>query len=225
MIIVGEAARLPRPMARRSCSAALQLAQDTGAIADGWDGFGMLHTAAGRVGALDRRLRAGRGRQGDGGHSRRRPEDGRAAGRGRGRPLEARRGEGNLCRHRTAMPAHRAPISSCLAPPIPRMSATYVNTEGRVQMTTRAVQPKGDAREDWAIFRALSAVMGKSLPYDTADDLRAVLRGKAGREHAVFGAWLCAGREGRSGAFRCAASRRWQPRQPAVRVALWPTST
>ena len=53
---------------------------------------------------------------------------------------------------------------------------TYVNTEGRVQMTRRAVQPKGEAREGWAILRALSDVLGKKLPYDSADDLRAALR-------------------------------------------------
>ena len=56
------------------------------------------------------------------------------------------------------------------------MVATYVNTEGRVQMTRRAVQPKGEAREGWAIFRALSDVVGNTLPYDSADDLRAALR-------------------------------------------------
>ena len=56
------------------------------------------------------------------------------------------------------------------------MSATYVNTEGRVQMTTRAVQPKGEAREGWAVFRAMSDVLGRPLPYNTADGLRAALR-------------------------------------------------
>ena len=56
------------------------------------------------------------------------------------------------------------------------MAATYVNTEGRVQMTRRAVQPKGEAREGWAIFRALSDVVGKTLPYDSADALREALR-------------------------------------------------
>jgi NADH-quinone oxidoreductase subunit G len=56
------------------------------------------------------------------------------------------------------------------------MVATYVNTEGRVQMTRRAVQPKGEAREGWAIFRALSDVVGKTLPYDSADALREALR-------------------------------------------------
>ena len=45
--------------------------------------------------------------------------------------------------------------------------ATWVNTEGRVQYGRRATFPKGDAKEDWTILRALSGVMGKTLPYDS----------------------------------------------------------
>ena len=41
-------------------------------------------------------------------------------------------------------------------------SGTYVNTEGRVQMANRAAFPPGDAREDWAILRALSDVLAAS---------------------------------------------------------------
>ena len=52
-------------------------------------------------------------------------------------------------------------------------SGTYVNLEGRVQRGERAVFPPGDAREDWAIFRALSDVLGKRLPFDTLEQLRA----------------------------------------------------
>jgi NADH-quinone oxidoreductase subunit G len=54
-------------------------------------------------------------------------------------------------------------------------SATYVNTEGRVQMTARAVFPPGDAKDDWAIIRALSARVGQQLPYDTLQALRAAM--------------------------------------------------
>lgn len=50
-------------------------------------------------------------------------------------------------------------------------SGTYVNMEGRTQITRRAVHPPGLAREDWTIIRALSGVMGHTLPYDTADQL------------------------------------------------------
>ncbi|MCL5775497.1 NADH-quinone oxidoreductase subunit NuoG [Limibaculum sp. FT325] len=49
---------------------------------------------------------------------------------------------------------------------------TYVNTEGRVQVANRAGFPPGDAREDWAILRALSAELGVTLPFDTLDALR-----------------------------------------------------
>ena len=52
-------------------------------------------------------------------------------------------------------------------------SGTYVNLEGRVQRGERAVFPPGDAREDWAIFRALSDVLGKRLPFDNIEQLRA----------------------------------------------------
>jgi NADH-quinone oxidoreductase subunit G len=48
----------------------------------------------------------------------------------------------------------------------------YVNTEGRVQIANRAGFPPGDAREDWAILRALSDAVGKKLPYDSLGALR-----------------------------------------------------
>jgi len=42
-------------------------------------------------------------------------------------------------------------------------------------MAMRAAFPPGEARDDWAILRALSDVLGKRLPYDTMDQLRAAL--------------------------------------------------
>jgi hypothetical protein len=54
-------------------------------------------------------------------------------------------------------------------------SATYVNVEGRAQMTSRAAFPPGDAKEDWAIVRALSAHVGHKLPYDSLPALRAAM--------------------------------------------------
>jgi NADH-quinone oxidoreductase subunit G len=62
-------------------------------------------------------------------------------------------------------------------------SGLYVNTEGRVQMAERVVFPKGDAKEDWAIVRALSDRAGQKLPYDSLDQLRSKLMG----EHPTFG--------------------------------------
>jgi NADH-quinone oxidoreductase subunit G len=51
--------------------------------------------------------------------------------------------------------------------------ATWVNMEGRVQRSLRAVFPPGDAREDWTIIRALAEMLGVRLPYDSLDQLRA----------------------------------------------------
>jgi NADH-quinone oxidoreductase subunit G len=59
----------------------------------------------------------------------------------------------------------------------------YVNTEGRVQRGERAVFPKGEAREDWTILRALSEGLGAKLPYDSLDQLRA----KLFADHPTFG--------------------------------------
>jgi NADH-quinone oxidoreductase subunit G len=53
---------------------------------------------------------------------------------------------------------------------------TYVNTEGRAQLGRRAVFPPGEAREDWAIIRALSGAMGKPLPFNSLPELRRAMR-------------------------------------------------
>jgi NADH-quinone oxidoreductase subunit G len=52
---------------------------------------------------------------------------------------------------------------------------TYVNLEGRVQVAEFAVHPPGEAREDWTILRALSDVLGKTLPFDNLSQLRAAI--------------------------------------------------
>jgi NADH-quinone oxidoreductase subunit G len=51
----------------------------------------------------------------------------------------------------------------------------FVNTEGRPQMANRAGFPPGDARENWAILRALSAALGATLPFDSLAALRAAM--------------------------------------------------
>ena len=51
-------------------------------------------------------------------------------------------------------------------------SGTYVNTEGRVQMTRAATSLPGVAREDWKILRAASEYLGAPLPYDDIEVLR-----------------------------------------------------
>jgi NADH-quinone oxidoreductase subunit G len=52
---------------------------------------------------------------------------------------------------------------------------TYVNIEGRVQRSERATFAPGDAREEWTIFRALSDLISKPLPFDRFDQLRAAM--------------------------------------------------
>ncbi len=51
----------------------------------------------------------------------------------------------------------------------------FVNTEGRPQLALRAGFPPGDAKENWAILRALSAELGATLPYDSLPQLRQAL--------------------------------------------------
>jgi len=194
MIIVGEAA-LCRADGAAVFAAALGLAQDSGAITEGWAGFGVLHSAAGRVGALDVGFLPA--------------EDGRATAEILGGGLATvvllgadEAGLGGLGgatviyvgSHGDAGAARADIILPCAA--YTEMSATYVNTEGRVQMTRRAVQPKGDAREGWSIFRALSGLFGKPLAYDTADELRDLLRGRPGENTAFSGRGYAPGARG-----------------------------
>ncbi|GAA5860190.1 hypothetical protein JCM8547_009220 [Rhodosporidiobolus lusitaniae] len=51
-------------------------------------------------------------------------------------------------------------------------SVTWVNTEGRAQLGRTAVVPPGAAREDWKIVRALSEVLGATLPYSDTGAMR-----------------------------------------------------
>jgi NADH dehydrogenase (ubiquinone) Fe-S protein 1 len=51
-------------------------------------------------------------------------------------------------------------------------AGTYVNTEGRVQMTRAATGLPGASRTDWKIIRAVSEFLGAPLPYDDVAQLR-----------------------------------------------------
>ena len=174
MIVIGEGV-LAREDGQAILAAAHDYALEIQAIKDDWAGFGVLHFAAGRVGALDTGFVPGEG-----------GADTQAMLSGSMETLVLLGADevdlsnvGNakiiyVGSHGDAG-ASRADIILPAAA-YTEMVATYVNTEGRVQMTRRAVQPKGEAREAWAIFRALSDVVGKTLPYDSADELRAALR-------------------------------------------------
>ena len=54
-------------------------------------------------------------------------------------------------------------------------AGTYVNTEGRVQLSDKAVFAPGDAREDWTILRALADAFGVELGFDSFEELRAAM--------------------------------------------------
>ncbi len=171
MIIVGQGA-LRRPDGAAILAAAWALAATVGALTPEWHGFNVLHTAAARVGALDLGFLPGPG--------------GKAvpAMLGGGVDLLWLLGADEL--NTAAIGAntfvvyqgHHGDLGAGRADVILPGSAytekggTYVNTEGRVQRGYVAVQPPGEAREDWAILRAFSAVLGAPLPYDTIQDVR-----------------------------------------------------
>ena len=149
-----------------------------GAREEGWNGLAVLHTAAARVGGLDLGFVPG-----DGGHD----VIGMIAAAAAKEidvlfllgadeiPMNAL-GDTFVVyigTHGDAG-AHRADVILPGAA-YTEKSAIYVNTEGRVQMTARAAFPPGDAREDWAILRALSDVLGKRLPFDSLHELRRAL--------------------------------------------------
>jgi NADH-quinone oxidoreductase subunit G len=154
-------------------AAAVKAAQALGAIKDGWNGFSILHTAASRVGGLDVGFVPASG--------------------GKAATAMAQAGGVDVLFNLGAdeidiapgafvvyigthgdKGAHRADVILPGAA-YTEKSGIYVNTEGRVQMAARAGFPPGDAREDWAILRALSDMVGHKLPYDSLSGLRAAL--------------------------------------------------
>jgi len=177
LIIVGQGA-LARVDGVSVLANAAKLAKAVGAISEDWNGFSVLHTAASRVGGLDIGFVPG-----EGGKSIAAMQD--AASKG---DLEALfllgADEMDMSAFGNAFVvyigthgdrgAHGADVILPGAA-YTEKSGTYVNTEGRVQMADRAGFPPGDAREDWAILRALSAVLGKTLPFDSLGALRALL--------------------------------------------------
>jgi NADH-quinone oxidoreductase subunit G len=171
LILIGAGA-LARKDGGAIAALAAKAAIEFGALKDGWNGFSMLHAAASRVGALDLGLVPGAGGL----------NTAQMAGGGvevlfllGADEIEVAPGAFviYLGTHGDRG-AHRADVILPGAA-YPEKSAIYVNTEGRVQMTTRAAFPPGDAREDWAILRALSGVLGHTLPYDSLAQLRQIL--------------------------------------------------
>jgi NADH-quinone oxidoreductase subunit G len=172
MIIIGQGA-LARPDGAAVAALAARLALEVGAVKADWNGFCVLHTVASRVGALDIGFVPG--------------SSGRAAAEmTRAGALEVAflLGADEIDVAPGAFVVyigshgdrgtHRADVILPGAA-YPEKSGIFVNTEGRVQMAARATFPPGEAREDWAIVRALSDVLGRKLPYDSLAALRAAL--------------------------------------------------
>jgi NADH-quinone oxidoreductase subunit G len=170
MLIVGQGA-LMRSDGSAVLAMARQIAEDHGMVSDDWNGFNVLHTAAARVGGLDLGLVS------DGVDS---ILDGCSSGAvevvyllGADEFDTDKLGNAFVIYqgHHGDAGAHRADVILPGAA-YTEKNATYVNTEGRVQRARLAVFPIGEAREDWTIIRALSGVLGHTLPYDTLDQVR-----------------------------------------------------
>jgi NADH-quinone oxidoreductase subunit G len=172
MILVGAGA-FARKDGAAVASLAAKAAIELGAVKDGWNGFSVLHNAASRAGALDLNFVPG-----EGGLTALQMAQAGAldivfllgvdeidVAPGAFIIYVGTHGDRGAARADVVLPAAA----------YPEKSATYVNTEGRVQMAARAAFPPGDAREDWAILRALSDVLGKKLPYDSLAALRRAL--------------------------------------------------
>jgi NADH-quinone oxidoreductase subunit G len=171
IIIVGQGA-LKGDAGGDVLAQAAAIAQKFGALTPEWNGFAVLHTAASRVAGLDLGFVPG-----EGGLD--------VAGMLGGKldvlfllgadEIEVPAGPFVVYQGTHGdKGAHRADVILPGAA-YTEKSGTYVNTEGRVQVSNRAVFPPGDARDDWAILRALSDVLDVRLPYDSLTDLRRTL--------------------------------------------------
>src|SRR4051812_10093350 len=170
--IVGQGA-LARPDGAAILAMAAKAAVSVGAIRDGWNGFSVLHTVASRVGGLDvgfvpslSGLSAAKMAQ---------PDAFDVLFLLGADEVEIAPGAFTVyIGTHGDQGAHRADVILPSAA-YTEKSGLYVNTEGRVQMAARAAFPPGDAREDWAIIRALSEVLGHKLSYDSLSAVRAAL--------------------------------------------------
>jgi NADH dehydrogenase/NADH:ubiquinone oxidoreductase subunit G len=48
----------------------------------------------------------------------------------------------------------------------------YTNDQGRVQASSKAINPPGEAREDWQILAGVAASLGLTMAYQSSDDVR-----------------------------------------------------
>ncbi|MGN6776514.1 NADH-quinone oxidoreductase subunit NuoG [Rhizobium sp.] len=172
MIIIGQGALIREDGAEVLANAA-KLAAAVGVVKEDWNGFAVLHTAAARVGGLDLGFVPG-------------AKGVNAAAMLSSMDVLFLLGADELdfsrkgAKFTVYIGSHGdngAQNADVILPAAAytEKSGTWVNTEGRVQMGNRAGFAPGDAREDWAIIRALSDVLGKKLPFDSLRELRAKL--------------------------------------------------
>ncbi|MCT7662431.1 NADH-quinone oxidoreductase subunit NuoG [Shinella kummerowiae] len=171
MIIIGQGA-LSRADGLAVLAAVTALAEKVGAVKADWNGLAVLHTAASRVGGLDLGFVPGEGGKA-------------AADMLDGTDVLFLLGADEMdFSKKSAFTVYigshgdnAAHVADVILPgaAYTEKSGTWVNTEGRVQMGSRAGFAPGNAREDWAILRALSDVLGKKLPFDSLVQLRAKL--------------------------------------------------
>lgn len=174
MILVGQAA-LTRDDGDAVLAAAIQLAENSGAISPTWNGFNVLHLAAARVAGLDLGLLPSEGGKDTAGilQAAKSGDVETVILYGADEIAGAALGEAFVVYigSHGDRGAHRADVILPSAA-YTEKQAIYVNTEGRPQMTERAAFPPGEAREDWKIFRALSDHLAVTLDFDTVEALR-----------------------------------------------------
>jgi NADH-quinone oxidoreductase subunit G len=180
MIVLGAGA-LTRKDGAAVLKLAAKIASDTGMIGPagthaegGWNGFNILHTAASRVAAMDLGFLPVHDNHGMASRDVAGIVDGAQKGEidfiyllgadeidvaHLGRAFVVYQGS-----HGDAGAHHADVILPGAA--YTEKDGIYVNFEGRVQRGRRANFPPGEAKEDWAILRALSDVLGVKLPYD-----------------------------------------------------------
>ena len=206
MLILGQGA-LARPDGAQVAALARAVAEASGMATDDWCGFNVLHTAAARVGGLDIGFVPGDGGYDVGGILRGASSREVSAVVLLGADEIDMGGLGDAFviyqGHHGDAGANRADVVLPGAA-YTEKNALWVNTEGRPQLGRRASFPPGEAREDWAIVRALSEAVGRTLPYDSLGQLREALFEAAPLLRDVDSvhraAWASFGEEGEVGA-------------------------
>jgi len=174
MIILGMAA-LTRSDSVSLQAAAHKVADLTGMICGDWNGFNVLHSVAARVGGLELDFTPG-----DKGLDTRSILDGAESGEIElvwllgADEIATSKLKGTFVIYQGHHGDAGAHVADVILPgaAYTEKNGTYVNTEGRVQHAYRAIFPPGEAREDWAIIRACSEVLGHKLPFNSIEDVR-----------------------------------------------------